>query len=158
MSEHGTNGVPLPGARALVLLHDAELRRCLMVGRQRKALNVALPRTTDEDYASLEHFLVHILRAARGYRVWVCKLGFPDPGIRRGSDAADVEWEADGCLKHVLARWRLPPADVPETVFEPEVYRSNWDTLYGIDAMLEHAVMHPLCHPFQLEAPIAVQD
>jgi hypothetical protein len=58
------------GARALVLLHGAELRRCLTVWRQAKALNVALPETTDEDYASLEHLPPRPPPAGRtGYRV-----------------------------------------------------------------------------------------
>jgi hypothetical protein len=143
------------GARALVLLHGAELRRCLTVWRQAKALNVALPETTDEDYASLEHLLVHLLRAARAMGSECVDWGFPTPvsGPRRGR----VEREADGYLEHILARWRLPLADVPETAFEPEVYRSNWGTLYCLDAMLEHAVMHPMRHRFQLEELLAAQ-
>lgn len=87
----------------------------------------------------------------------MCRLGFSDPGIRPAPAAAEVEREADGYLEHILARWRLPLADVPETAFEPEVYRSNWGTLYCIDAMLEHAVMHPMRNRFQLGAPIAAQ-
>jgi hypothetical protein len=30
-------------------------------------------------------------------------------------------------------------------------YPSRWKTLYSIDAMLEHAVMHQVRHSFQLE-------
>lgn len=139
------------GARALVLLHDAEMRRCLAVWRQAKASNVALPETTDEDYASLEH-LLHILRAARGYLVWVCKqLELSDPGIRPAPDAVDIEGEADGYLEHVLERWRDPLEGVPESAFEPAVYLSSWGTPYAIEAMLEHAVMHPVRHRFRLE-------
>lgn len=146
------------GARALVLLHDAEMRRCLAVWQRAKALNVALPETDDEDYASPQHLLVHILRAARGYLVWVCtQLELPDPGIRPAPDAADIEREAEGYLEHVLERWRVPLEGVPEAAFEPEVYLSNWGTPYAVEAMLEHAVMHPIRHRFQLEELIAAQ-
>ena len=139
------------GARALVLLHEAELRRCLEVWRQAKAAGVALPQTADPDYASLETLLVHILGAARGYMVWSCKqLELPDPGIRPVPDAAGVEREAEGYVAHLLERWRLPLADIPEGRFEPEVYRANWGTPYAIEAMLEHALVHPMRHRFQL--------
>lgn len=140
------------GARALVLLHDAELRRCVEAWRAAKALNLALPETRDEDYASLEHLLLHILRASRNYLIWMCKqLELPDPGIRPAPDVADVEREAEGYLEHVLERWRGPLGGVPESAFEPAVYLSGWGTPYCIEAMLEHAVMHPVRHRFQLE-------
>ena len=139
------------GARALVLLHDAEMRRCVTVWREAKAQNVTLPETSDEDYVSLEHLLLHILRASRGYLVWICKqLELPDPGIRPAPDVAAVEREAEGYLEHVLERWRGPLGGVPESAFEPAVYLSNWGTPYCIEAMLEHAAMHPLRHRFQL--------
>lgn len=132
--------------------------RCLAAWRHAKALNVALPETSDESYASLELLLVHILRASRGYLVWTCQqLGLPDPGIQPVPDAATIEREAENYLEHVLERWRDPLADVPESAFEPEVYRSNWGTPYCLDAMLEHAVMHPIRHAFQLEELIALQ-
>ena len=135
----------------MVLLHDAEMRRCVTVWREAKAQNVTLPETSDEDYVSLEHLLLHILRASRGYLVWICKqLELPDPGIRPAPDVAAVEREAEGYLEHVLERWRGPLGGVPESAFEPAVYLSNWGTPYCIEAMLEHAVMHPLRHRFQL--------
>jgi hypothetical protein len=34
---------------------------------------------------------------------------------------------------------------------ETPEYPSRWQTRYCIDAMLEHAVMHPIRHAFQLE-------
>ena len=64
-----SGGYRYRGARALVLLHDAEMRRCVAVWQEAKVLKLALPETSDEDYASLEHLLLHILRASRGYLV-----------------------------------------------------------------------------------------
>jgi hypothetical protein len=139
------------GARACVLLHDKHVRQCLDVWKQAKAANVKLPQTEDSSYASLEHLLYHILRAARGYMVWTCKkLELPDPDIRDTPDVDKIEAEAEGYLEHVLERWRFPLVDVPEEKFEPQTYASNWGTHYCIDAMLEHAVMHPIRHEFQL--------
>jgi len=34
-------------------------------------------------------------------------------------------------------------------------YPSRWGTPYSIDAMLEHAVMHPIRHAYQLEKLMA---
>ncbi len=140
------------GARALVLLHEKHMRQCLKVWKKAKAANVKLPETDDEDYQSLETLLKHILRAARGYMVWMCKqLELPDPNIKEAPDLATIEAEADSYLKHVLARWRSPLADVPEDKFGPHSYTSNWGEAFSIDSMLEHAVMHPIRHEFQLK-------
>lgn len=139
------------GARACVLLHDKHMRDCLAVWKQAKAANIKLPETNDEDYQSLETLLRHILRAARGYMVWMCKqLELPDPEIRPTPEPDSIEAEADSYLEHMLERWRLPLVNVPEEKFEPQTYASNWGTHYCLDAMLEHAVMHPIRHEFQL--------
>lgn len=139
------------GARALVLLHEAHQRQFLDVWREAKAAGVKLPETDDEDYESLETLLRHVLRAARGYMVWMCKqLELPDPGIRPPPELEMIEAEADGYLEHLLERWREPLADVEERKFEPATFLSNWGTPYCIEAMLEHAAMHPLRHQFQL--------
>lgn len=140
------------GTRALVILHDTHLQQCVEVWKKAKAANIKLPKTDDESYASLEHLLHHILRAARGYMVWICKqLDLPDPNINPTPDIDTIEAEVDGYLEHVLERWRLPLAHVPEEKFEPQTYASNWGTHYCINAMLEHAVMHPIRHEFQLK-------
>jgi uncharacterized damage-inducible protein DinB len=147
------------GARACVLLHEKHLRDCLAVWKQAKAANVKLPQTDDPSYQSLEHLLYHILRAARGYMVWTCKqLELPDPDIKATPDVETIEAEADSYLEHVLERWRLPLVNVPEKEFEPATYTSNWGTPYCIDAMLEHAVMHPIRHEFQLKELLQQQS
>lgn len=60
--------------RALVLLHDEQLRRFLVVWKQARAASVALPRTDDRAYVSLDALLHHVLRAARGYMTWMCEV------------------------------------------------------------------------------------
>jgi hypothetical protein len=40
---------------------------------------------------------------------------------------------------------------IEESKFFDAVYKSNWGTDYCIEAMLEHAVMHPIRHEFQLK-------
>ncbi len=139
------------GARALVLLHEAHMRQCLTTWKQAKAANLQLPQTEDPAYQSLEHLLRHILGAARGYMVWMCKqLEAPDPEIKTTPDIDTIEAEAEAYLAHVLERWRLPLAHIPEEKFGPHSFLSNWGEAFSIDSMLEHAVMHPIRHNFQL--------
>ena len=94
-----------------------------------------------------------MLGAAGGYLVWICEvLQLPDPGIRPAPDEAAILREADNYLEHVLERWRAGPLrEVADEQLETPEYPSRWKTRYSIDSMLEHAVMHPIRHAFQLD-------
>jgi hypothetical protein len=139
------------GARALVLLHERELRNFLATFRRAQAWGVTLPETDDPDYASLEALLRHVLGAAGGYLKWAAKvLELPNPGVDKPPPVDAIDSEAEAYLEHVLDRWWSPLRDVPEKRFE-EVFPSNWGTHFSVEAMLEHAVVHPMRHSFQLE-------
>ena len=138
--------------RALVLLHDDHLRRFLDVWKRAQAGAVALPKSDDPAYASLETLLHHVLGAARGYMTWMCDmLKLPDPDIRKPPEPSALALEADGYIEHVLEKWRTPLRDIGDDRLEAPEYPSRWQTRYCIDSMLEHAVMHPIRHAFQLE-------
>ena len=64
---------------------------------------------------------------------------------------ADLPAQLDGYLAHVLDRWDGPLRALTEDEADRPVYPSRWGTGYCIDAMLEHAVMHPIRHELQLE-------
>ncbi len=135
----------------MVILHDAELRKFVAVWKQAKATGVKLPETDDPSYVSMEALLRHVLRAARGYMTWMCeKLGLPDPHIIPTWEESEIEGKVDDYLEHLLVCWREPLKDVSEQRFS-EVYLSRWEVEYCIDAMMEHAVMHPIRHRFQLD-------
>ncbi len=113
---------------------------------------MVLPASDDPAYASLETLLRHVLSAARGYMIWMCEvLELPDPQIRMAPAATDLAGDADSYMEHVLAQWRTPLLDLGDDRLERPEYPSRWQTRYCIDAMLEHAVMHPIRHAFQLE-------
>lgn len=138
--------------RALVLLHDEHLRRFLVVWKQAQAASVSLSPTNDPAYSSLETLLHHVLGAARGYMTWMCEvLELPDPKIHTPPEPAALPAEADRYMEHVLEQWRAPLRDVGDDRLETPEYQSRWQSRYCIDAMLEHAVMHPIRHAFQLE-------
>lgn len=146
------------GARAMVLLHEEYMRSCLRTWKQGKAVGILLPETDDPDYESMETLLRHIFGAARGYMTWMCeKLELPDPNIDPTPDLDKIEELAENYLEHLLERWSTPLTDVPEVRFGIPVYPSRWGVEYCIDAMLEHAVMHPIRHEFQLRELIRVR-
>jgi uncharacterized damage-inducible protein DinB len=139
------------GARALVLMHDREMRAFLSVWRRAREAGTALPETDDPSYVSLQALLHHVLCCPRSYMTWICgKLGLPDPGIDEPPPVERIEKEADRFLSHVLERWRPPLAGLEEKRFD-EVFPSYWGVQMSIESMLEHAVVHPLRHVFQLE-------
>jgi len=139
------------GARALIALHEQHLRSYVETWRKAKKAGVRLPQTTDPAYKSMETLLRHPLNSSRGYITWICqKLELPDPGIDPVPELEHIEQAAEAFLEHVLERWDLPLRDVPEERFFDRTYKSNWDAEYCIEAMLEHAVMHPIRHEFQL--------
>ena len=155
-------GYPLPmsadltyrsrAVRAMVLLHEEHLRRFVHTWRRALATSVTLSPSEDPCYASLGALGQHVLGAAGGYMIWMCEvLELPDPGIRPAPDAAVIVRDAEEYMEHVLERWRTPLCDVANEQLETPEYPSHWQTRYCIDAMLEHAVMHPIRHAFQLD-------
>ena len=145
--------------RALVLLHEEHLRRFIHTWRRALAASVSLPPSDDPACVSLGALGQHVLGAAGGYMVWMCEvLKLPDPGIRPAPDAAAIVRDAEEYMEHVLERWRAPLCDVSSELLETPEYPSRWQTRYCIDAMLEHAVMHPIRHAFQLDELIKALD
>lgn len=143
----------------MVQLHERHLRTFVKTWRKAKELKINLPETTDTDYKSLEALLRHVLRAARGYMTWMCeKLELPDPAIDPVPEAEKIESAADTYLKHLIERWKHPLAVVPKEKFEDQLYTARWGVDYCIDAMMEHAVMHPVRHEFQLKNLIEKQS
>ena len=135
----------------MMRLHDEHLRRFVHTWRQASTNSVALPSTDDPAYASLGALGRHVLSAAGGYMIWMCEvLDLPDPGIRSAPDAAAIVREAEDYMEHILERWQTPLREVPDDRLETPEYPSRWKTRYCIDSMLEHAVMHPIRHAFQL--------
>ena len=139
--------------RAMVLLHEEHLRRFVQTWLMAIAVPVNLPPTADPNYASLGALGRHVLSAAGGYLVWMCEvLRLPDPGVRPAPDAIAIVRHADGYLEHVLERWRAEALrEISNEQLETPEYPSHWRTRYCIDSMLEHAVMHPIRHAFQLD-------
>ena len=140
------------GARSLVILHEQHLRSFMQTWNDAKRINISLPKTEDPDYQSLETLLRHVIRAARGYMTWMCeKLNLLDPEIMQVPELDSIESEVNEYLIHLLDKWRTPLSDIVEDNFHSPTFTSRWGVEYCVDAMLEHAVMHPIRHEFQLK-------
>ena len=138
------------GVRALVLLHERELRSCLATWRRAVAWGVALPVGSGH-YESPHTLLRHVLAAAAGYLRWVAeKLELGDPAVDAVPESDAIEEQSDAYLEHVLERWREVLREVPGERLG-ETHRSNWGEDFTIESLLEHAVVHPMRHALQLE-------
>ncbi len=138
------------GARASIVLHEVQLNKFIEVWKRAKSSGVSLPVVDDPDYASYGALLEHVFRSARRYMMWACEqLDLPQPKIKPVPKSFEAEVEPYAL--HLLEEWRVPLQSVPEKRFFDQEYASPWGVLYCVDAMLEHAVMHPTKHRFQLE-------
>ena len=139
--------------RALVELHEVEMRRLWEVWSQARRRGVSLPATEDPDYEDLDALMRHPLRAARGYLAWICEqTGRPDPGIPQAPEPAEVAARGEEQMERILSAWRRVLAGMTDAeVDSPETRLSRWKVPYTIEEMLEHAVVHPMRHRLQLE-------
>ena len=139
-------------ARTLVTLHGQYLLELLKTWQKANASRIVLPETDDQNYVSLETLLEHVLGSARYYMRWMCdKLELPDPVISSPPAVSVIEADAEDYVAHLIDRWQLPLAEVEEDRFNRPEYSLAWGTKYCIDAMLEHAVVHPILHRVQLQ-------
>ena len=127
------------------------MRGLLSAWRRAKDAHIKLPPSDNPAYASLDTVMHHALKAARNMLTWICeKLELPDPGIEETPEPSRLDAEAEAHVEHLLARWRLPLAQVEAKQLEAiHKDRSGRDT--SLIARLEHAVLHPQRHRFQLE-------
>ncbi len=159
MKKHTLPPYRYGAARTMVFLRAQYLLKFWQVWQQAKAAGLKLPETDDPSYVSLEALLAHALGADRSYLVWMCeKLELPDPQIRERPALNVIAAQAEAYIAHLNDHWRSPLADIEEERFYKQEYASNWGVRYCIDAMLEHAVMHPILHTEQLQELLAEQS
>lgn len=145
------------GVRAVVMLQMAEMRRLFVVWRKAKRLGVKLPASRDPAYRNLDLLMHHPLRACRGYLTWLCEvLDRADPGVPDPPEPKDVAIAGGAYLKVLERAWHEQMAWMPNRVLDSaSVHTSRWGAPMTVEAMLEHAVVHPMRHRFQLEELIA---
>jgi uncharacterized damage-inducible protein DinB len=139
--------------RSLVELHEVEMRKFFETWDRFVASGAPMPDARgDADYQSRDHLIGHVCRAARGYLTWIGEqLGRAVTDVDPETDALKIAPRAKEFMAAVLAAWRRHLPAVVDAELEPQVYKSRWGVPFSIEAMLEHAVVHPMRHRFQLE-------
>ncbi len=141
------------GARTLVAMHAHHLEEFLEVWRRADASDLALPETDDKSYASREALLVHVMRCAASYLSWICNnLELPRPKLDATPKVGGFTERVDDYMRTLLEAWDSSLRTVRFEQSDHPTFVSRWGVPYSIDAMLEHAVMHPMRHSFQLQA------
>ncbi len=139
------------GARALVALHERYLRGFLEVWRQADNRGLKLPDSPDPNYASRAALLAHVLGCAARYLVWICEqLEVPAPDLEQYPEPESLPDAAEDYLESVLRGWHDRLSDLTEERASAPAHDPRWGPPYCMDAMLEHAVMHPIRHSHQL--------
>lgn len=144
------------GAAALVALQEHHLREFLEVWRSAAEQGIELPRTGDPNFVSMEALLAHVLGCSARYLNWICEhLGLPERVAESQPDVDGLAGHADEYLEHVLRAWSEPLEGLTEARAYAPAHLSRWGPPYCLDAMLEHAVMHPIRHTHQLRRLLA---
>ena len=139
------------GAKTLVALHEQYLREFLQVWREADAQKLPLPVTPDPNYASREALLAHVMGCAARYLDWICeKLEIAAPEVELRPDPEGFADRAESYMESVLAAWPRPLSTLTEARAYRPAHESAWGPPFCLDAMLEHAVMHPIRHSYQL--------
>lgn len=138
--------------RSCVELHEVELTRFYAAWLDFCASGAALPATDDPNYASADHLVGHVLRAARNYLVWIGQwAGREVTGVDPDNDVVSVAGKGRVFLDEVLAAWRRHLTELQDGELEAPTHRARWGVDYTIEQMLEHAIVHPMRHRIQLE-------
>ncbi len=134
----------------MTILHEREIRLFVDTWKKAKEAGVELPPVKNPDYENFDKLLHHVVFRARENMIWICRqLQLPDPDPV--PEAALLDDTADEYLDRLLMQMRTPLREVRGKEFYFKTYRSEWNTDYCIDAMLEHLVLHAMRHTLQLE-------
>ena len=153
----GSDDYVYGGARALVSLHAIHLQDFMHAWREAQNAAVVLPTSDSKNYRSLEALLRHTLKAARDYLVWLCKnLELGDPAVDSAPEIDDVVAAADDYVAHLIDRFSSPLRQVAAERFSNRIF-SFYRSEMTAESLLEHAVMHPIRHAYQLRRLVAEQ-
>ncbi len=134
------------GTRAIVMLQELQLNSFYYTWKQVKQAGISVPVTDDANYESWETVLLHVLKASGNFLSWVTKhLNLNDPEIPVLPNKSEIEEKAEEYLNLLQGKWRLALADLSSEQFRM-VFEDR-----PVFLMLEHSVVHPLRHEFQLK-------
>jgi hypothetical protein len=118
-----------------------------------KRRGLSIPPTEDPDYANLDLLMRHPLRSSRGYLTWLCQvLGRPDPAVPDPPEPQDVEARGAAYIEVLAKAWQEHLGWMTDEVAGAnDMHTTRWGQPITIEAMLEHAVVHPMRHRIQIQ-------
>lgn len=139
--------------RNLVELHDREVRAFLHTWTRFQASGKPMPEAHgDESYQSAEHLRAHVLRAARGYIIWMTEqIGRPISEVQRAQSLEEVMRDPDSFHLATHAAWEMHAPQFTDQEIEKPQYKTRFGDLLNLEQALEHAVVHPMRHRIQLQ-------
>jgi hypothetical protein len=138
------------GARALVFLHERSMNEFVAAWSRARGRGVELA-----DGSSLDELFEHVLRWGRWYLTWVSTtIGKSDHPLAGPPSVAAMEAEGERYLAELLAAYRVHLSSVTDSERGLEA-AVPWGPTYCVDALLEHALVHPQRHRFVLEELLA---
>ena len=145
------------GVRSLTELHERELKAFVATWRRFQASGKPMPDARgDANFESPETLVAHVQGAARSYLLWIWEvLERPIEGLPLIRDAGVIVPRLDAFMAETLDGWRRHLAPLENDQLSPRQYLSRWGEPHTIEQMLEHAVVHPMRHRFQLERILA---
>jgi hypothetical protein len=149
-----SNGFPAyryRGARAMVLLHEMNLREFVGTWKLAKFVGVTLPPAEDHDHSSLDGLVGHVFCRARNCLLWTCdQLEVPRPEIDEPPLPPISESVAQDYLDDLCRQWQQPLQDITEERFRTARVSNPWRGVTSIQMLLEHAVVHCQRHRLDL--------
>lgn len=138
--------------RSLLELHEQEMFRFLEVWEQFVASKIPLPEGRgDPDYGDHDHLFAHVVTAARSYIEWIGEVvKRPAKHVDAERDPRAIAMRGRDFVRTILDVWRRTLASVTDDELNI-LHATKWGVDFVVEAMLEHAVVHPMRHRIQLE-------
>lgn len=129
-----------------------ELRRVVHSLTDDDYTRIVDPHTKDEDCRSVQTMMAHVIGAGYGYASYIRKaLSMPfERRPRELVSRTDALTGLDAMLVYTSetldGRWEMTDEEIQATLI-----RSRWGSIYDLEQMLEHAIVHILRHRRQIE-------
>jgi len=140
------------GARSLNEIMKQNLTGFILSWDKAKNMKIPLTSTNDPDYKSYLSLLRHVFNANRRHYLWICEKLEITP--ENEFEYIDAELSKDFLVKYIeqiYNSWTQLLSNILMDKFFDNEYDCYFGPKMGIEAMLEHAAIHPLRHKFQID-------
>lgn len=130
----------------------AEFRRLIESIPDDDFVRIVDSQTSDEDCRSVQTIMSHVVRSGFGYADYIREqfsIASTRPQPRLLAREESLE-QLDAALEYTVqtleGRWEMSEEEISSTVI-----KSRWGSVYDVEGLLEHAIVHILRHRRQIE-------